>query len=69
VYAKNLKFKMRDMGLTKSYLAFINTVQSYGLSNYKITDKYIIFDALDLNFLIMFIILKSSMIIQSNIGN
>jgi len=38
------------MGLTKSYLAFINTVQSYGLSNYKITDNYIIFDALDLKF-------------------
>lgn len=42
---------MCEMGLTKSYLAFINTVQSYGLSNYKIADnKYIIFDALDLNF-------------------
>jgi len=38
------------MGLTKSYLAFINTIGSYGLSNYKISDKYIIYDALDLTF-------------------
>jgi hypothetical protein len=42
---------MRDMGLTKSYSAFVNTVQSYGLSNYRIADnKFIIFDALALTF-------------------